>query len=445
MGKRGRPRHPDILTPREWDVLALLRQGLSNPEIASQLRISREAVKSHVSDILSRLGVSTREEAARWEAGEPKSQRWAAVPLAVWRIVNVRWLSLPVVGTVAATAAAGLGLFVFALFAARGGSGAGESQGRIAFVSNRDGNWEIYVMNKDGSGQTRLTHDPSTTNDDGMDQGPVWSPDGSQIAFTSTHGGNPDIYVMHADGSNLTRLTNDLANDSAPSWSPDGSRIAFSSNRDGNYEIYVMDADGSGQRRITDGQANDGNPEWSPDSSHIAFWSATDGMESLYVMNADGSAQIRIAGGTAIADVSWSPAARQLAFSWFLGSGNQADPDVFVIYADGSKPTDLTNNPGRDVEASWSPDGRHLVFRSERNADDEIYVMNADGSALTKLTGGFEGKVFRPRWSPDGSRITFEAQDGPHVAVYSMNADGSHLTRLTTGPGDDFDPVWMPR
>ena len=116
--------------------------------------------------------------------------------------------------------------------------------GRIAFVSPRDGNGEIYVMNADGSSQTRLTNNPAE------DQGPAWSPDGKRVAFMSNRDGNWEIYVMGYDplagtsGTGQSCLTGDVADDYWPAWSPDGKRIAFVSNRDSNDEIYVMNADG---------------------------------------------------------------------------------------------------------------------------------------------------------------------------------------------------------
>jgi dipeptidyl aminopeptidase/acylaminoacyl peptidase len=132
---------------------------------------------------------------------------------------------------------------------------------KIAFESNRDGNFEIYVMNAaDGSNPTRLTNSP------GSDVFLDWSPDGRKIAFDSTRDGNREIYVMNAaDGSNPTRLTNNnAASDSDPSWSPDGTKLAFVSNRDsGNFEIYVMNAaDGSGQTRLTNNPAFDADPDF---------------------------------------------------------------------------------------------------------------------------------------------------------------------------------------
>ena len=104
---------------------------------------------------------------------------------------------------------------------------------------------DIYVMNADGSGTRRLTHNARYNAE------PAWSPDGRKIAFRSTRNGNRDIYVMNADGSGKRNLTRNPAQDGSPSWSPDGRRIAFISDRDGRLEAHVMNADGSGQRSLT--------------------------------------------------------------------------------------------------------------------------------------------------------------------------------------------------
>ncbi len=129
----------------------------------------------------------------------------------------------------------------------------------IAFMSNRDGNPEVYVMNSDGSNPTKLT------NELGVDLPRAWSPDGTQLAFESYRDWNWEVYVMNADGSNPTNLTNDPGGDSYPVWKPDdGTQIAFVSNRDGNYEVYVMNADGSNPTNLTNDPGSDSNPVWSP-------------------------------------------------------------------------------------------------------------------------------------------------------------------------------------
>ena len=266
---------------------------------------------------------------------------------------------------------------------------------RIAFYSKG----QIYVMNTDGSGQTRLTNDPEGS------RHPSWSPGGHRIAFTSNQGGaNSEIHVMNADGSDQTRLTYNSVRDRHPSWSPDGHRIAFESDRDGNTEIYVMNADGSGQTRLTYNPASsDYHPSWSPDGSRIAFASNQGGRPEIYVMNADGSSRTR-----------------------------------------------LTYNPAYDDEPSWSPDGRRIAFSSNRDGwnparhswNYEIYVMNADGSGQTRLTYSLATDQ-HPSWSPDGRRIAFSSnRDRWNYEIYVMNADGPGWTRPTYGGGED--PSWSP-
>ncbi len=135
-------------------------------------------------------------------------------------------------------------------------------QTKIAFVSDRDGNLEIYVMNVDGSEQTNLT------NNSASDWFPSWSPDGKKIVFNSDRDGNYEFYVMNADGSEKKRLTNNRANDWSSSCSPDGKKIVFNSVRDWIEEIiseiYVMNADGSEQKRLTNNPARDFSTSWSP-------------------------------------------------------------------------------------------------------------------------------------------------------------------------------------
>jgi Tol biopolymer transport system component len=263
--------------------------------------------------------------------------------------------------------------------------------GKIAFNSNRDGNVEIYVMNSDGSGQTRLTTNP----EDGSD--PAWSPDGRKIAFTSDRDGNAEIYVMNSDGSEQTRLTTNSANDYSPAWSPDGRKFAFISDRDGNLEIYVMNSDGSGQTRLTTNLEDDFDPAWSPDGRRIAFDSFRNGNnQDVYVMNSDGSGQTRLTAGLALdGDPAWSPDGRKIAFT--SNRGNYYLAEIYVMNSDGSGQTRLTTN-AYAISLAWSPDGRKIAFTS--NAEDyEIYVVNSDGSGQTNLTNE-PAQDTDPDWQP---------------------------------------------
>ena len=139
---------------------------------------------------------------------------------------------------------------------------------QIAFTSNRDGNWELYVMNADGSGQTNLTQTPAMPESDA-----AWSPDGARLAFAREMSGNWDIYVMNGDGSGVTRLTSHAADDRYPAWSPDGTRLAFQSERDGNEEIYILIVAGppGNEANWTRHPDEQREPTWSPDGTRIAF------------------------------------------------------------------------------------------------------------------------------------------------------------------------------
>jgi Tol biopolymer transport system component len=259
----------------------------------------------------------------------------------------------------------------------------------IAFESNRDGNNEIYVMNPDGSEQTRLTFDSRN------DQRPDISPDGQRIVFSSNRvtdtnpTGDFEIFVMNADGSDLQQLTFNEAEDSWPRWSPNGKWIAFHSNVDGNFEIYVIKANGTHLTRVTDYPGLDQFPEWSPNGKHLAIRRDTD----LYLIDRDGSNPIQLTAQAMINQMaSWSPDGKRIAFL----STRAGYPSVFVMDADGSNQVNLTPKPD-DVPASkwssrapaWSRNGQDIYFTARRpvtSENENIFVMNADGTGVIQLT-----------------------------------------------------------
>ena len=290
------------------------------------------------------------------------------------------------------------------------------------------------MRNADGSRPTNLTNDPAG------DYTPAWSPDGTKISFTSDRDGNYEIYVMNADGSGQTRLTNNPAVDYYPDWSPDGRRIAFTSERDGNAEIYVMNADGSGQTNLTNNTALDEAPAWSPDGTKIAFASVRDGNWEIYVMNADGSGQTKLTNNTTAFDhfPDWSPDGAKIAFgSNRVGPGSYG-PDVYVMDAvdgdgdgngdgNGDNLVRLTFGLNDDDTPAWSPDQTKIAFRSDRVGPIEIYVMDADGSDQTNLTGN-SSQDYGPNWQRLASGTVGGIAELPDVVSQGGSPTGGYIT-----------------
>lgn len=205
---------------------------------------------------------------------------------------------------------------------------------QIVFTAyGRDGNQaDIYTMDINSGRQRNLTKDAIAD-----EVHPAWSPDGRKIAFVSNRDGNLNIYVMDADGKNVHQLTDHPASDLHPAWSPNGQEIAFQSTRDGNIDIYVMDTNGGNIHRLPHRLAFDITPAWSPNGRKIAFVSYGSGVNfAIYIMDADGSDIERLTNYPAEFPV-WSPDGKQLAFDSNKNRDGvpNSDKEIYVIDADG--------------------------------------------------------------------------------------------------------------
>jgi TolB protein len=273
-------------------------------------------------------------------------------------------------------------------------------QRSVAFVSDYEGNDEIYLLALDDGTVVNLTRNPAG------DKSPAWSPDGRRLAFQSHRDGNWELYLLDVASGTVTRLTDDLAYDGRPTWSPDGTAIAFESYRDGNLELYLLDlASGNAPVRLTNDKAGDYAPAWSPDGSTLAFTTWRDDNKEIYTLD--------------------------------LSTGALHN---------------LTQNSADDEFPAWSPDGTAIAFVSWRDGNADLYTMRPDGSEQQRVTANdvYDGA---PAWSPDGQTLIgegyvrgepFEVYD-PYrpgeVYLFAVNPTNGMQQRLTANTFGQRQPA----
>lgn len=279
-------------------------------------------------------------------------------------------------------------------------------------------NWQIFVMNVDGSGRQRLTF---TNNEDIT---PIWSPDGRWIAYVSKRGENREIMVMPAPNvlglsgveanrmapeqyeTRALNITRHPANDWTIGWSPDSTLIAFSSNRGGYWQVLVARADGTAVYPVTSDGVSRLSPVWSPDYQWMAYSAKRDNNWDIYVMPAPGPD----------------------------GQGAKPEQERRLTFAEGN-----------DLSPMYSPDGRRIAFESNRDGNTEIYVMNADGSNQRNVSNFPGAADHGPVWSPDGRQIMFYSNRTGNWDIFVMSADGQNVINLTNTPDvDEQEPFWRP-
>jgi Tol biopolymer transport system component len=270
-------------------------------------------------------------------------------------------------------------------------------------------------------------------------EGPAWSPNGDRIAFASDRNGKFDIYIMNIDGANVVQLTHDpfpwlydlQSSEIEPTWSPDGRQIAFvAGNNTGtgnNVNLYLMNADGSNVVQVNKKNSHILRSSWSPNGNQIAYcFERHDDVKFIFIINIDGSDDNPLVNGCM---PTWSPDGRRIAFEAHSRDERNGSINLFVVNVDGSNKVALTTDEDAiEMSPAWSPDGKRIAFVSNSGG---IYVVNADGSNMIQLTNDQQVEYSEPSWSPDGSKIAFVSDRDGHDNIYVMNADGTNVVQLT--------------
>jgi Tol biopolymer transport system component len=261
---------------------------------------------------------------------------------------------------------------------------------------------------------------------------PAVSPDGSRIAFLSDRGGATDLYVISADGAGERRLTRTPEAESQPDWSGDGKEIWFTVFAGDSSRIFSIEPDGGHQRLL--GTVPGRAMRISPDGKRALSWIGTWTAMRLFVSDLDGSGSRQLTDGSGVVwGARWSPEGKRIAFA---DKDSRGLLQIEVMNADGSGRRTVTHLPPSDGGAqmpSWSPDGAKLAVQaSAKGQPGHIWIVDISGGAATKLAahdGPYQDEV--PTWFPDGRRIAFQSDRTGRMEIWVMNADGSGARQVT--------------
>ncbi len=263
---------------------------------------------------------------------------------------------------------------------------------------------------------------------------PSVSPDGSRIAFISNRGGADDVYVIAADGTGEVQLTHTAEQKSPPAWTADG-QVLFSVKVDETSHIYAIDPDGKNQREI--GSVTGRSPALSPDGKRITYSVDPYPVARLMMAGLDGAHALQLTDGSSPVWLGrWSPDGKQIAFTWREKSGAS---DVWIMNADGSARRQISHIPpaeGHVEWPAWSADGSQFAVQVGRYSKQEniahIWIVDAATGTARKLAAHDQPYLDEtPSWFPDGKRIAFQSNRTGRVEIWLMNADGSAPHQVT--------------
>ncbi|MFC1501241.1 Tol-Pal system beta propeller repeat protein TolB [Elusimicrobiota bacterium] len=266
----------------------------------------------------------------------------------------------------------------------------GIAETKIAFVSNKSGSKEIYLIDYDGYNLRRLTKTKS------INVLPAWSPSGDEILFTTYIRSNPDLYSISLKERKIKKISTIQGLNTAASFSPDGETIALTISKGSYPNIYLISKNGQLIKQLTRRTSIETSPSFSPNGKEIVYISDRPGYPQLYIMNIDGGNVRRLYTKGFCDSPVWSPRGDKIVFSM---RQNREKFDLYLYDLPTGRIKRLTQNEGNNENPSWSPDGRFIVFSSTRTRQKCLYIMGIDGLGVRKLAS-IEGSSITPAWSP---------------------------------------------
>lgn len=368
---------------------------------------------------------------------------------------------------------------------------------QIAFQSYRDGNFHIWMVNKNGTDLKQITNGVY------HDREPSWSSDGKSIVFSSDRSGNYDIWKIDLASKKLTQITKDPGNDYFPAYASDGLKLAYVSERNTAAGIYIIE-NGGEPKLFVHSKEKLFSPAWHPAGNQISFNSLVPGKSQLefvktgggdwqtlsdsteevfpfkvswlseteYLYTADGllkkrklgdkkavvipfEAQIALGRDVYKTKIRDFDTKQPLTVQGFRSpvvspDGNNivftALGDLWILKKGQEKPVQITNDEFIEVDPFWSPDGKQLVFTSDKNGNMDLWIKEILGEKETLLLDAADNLKF-PSWSPDGTTIAFYQADPKVLSRNVLNLIDIQTKKVTTIYGSLFEgsqPSWFP-
>lgn len=294
-------------------------------------------------------------------------------------------------------------------------------ENKIAFVSERTGNKDIFVINDNGTDLIQLTDSKQ------IDENPQWSPDGQKILYISYERSFFDtiyeLWVVNLDGTERKQLDSNIDDDFAPQWSKDGSRVLYVAKEDKNTIITLINADGNNKIALTNPEDKACYPSWSPDCSKILYSIQNGEDNGLYLINPDGTNKTPVTTAKGNFDEpAWSPDGSMITFVYDSESFFKLfdkEEGIYIMSSEGKNETIIAK--GESI--SWCPDGKVISFIQKKvsqtsngsdasniksNKNYRVFLISVHGKRTPHpLTYNSTNKIIYPAWSPDGLKIAY--------------------------------------
>ncbi|MEQ8674244.1 MAG: PKD domain-containing protein [Aggregatilineales bacterium] len=322
----------------------------------------------------------------------------------------------------------------------------------IIYHTDQTGDWEVFRLGDLPDGRVADVNLSQGRGDDVVDMAPTRSPDAEWVAFTSNRDGNWELYVAKVDNSIIRRVTyNVFAPDIDPVWSPDGRYLAFETSRDGNWELYLFDLITGQEIRLTEDDYSDINAFWSPDSERLLFQSDRSGQWQIYELNISTLETTLMSDGEGEDhDAAYSSNGDYIVFRSFRDEGNHSV--VYIMNNDGTGLERVSDPNANAMNHTWSPDDSVIAYQSDLDGDLDIYAWE-EASRETRLVTDNDIPDYAPTWICYSTVIVFtsDVTEDPNIfntPALPIDADpiivDEEATQMTFDPANDVYPESSP-